>query len=158
MAISSKYWRGIRVLGYVLFGIYLITLAWASLNPEPIDGSGPIRKFVAWVLNFTTVDPNLQWLDYNRLEALANILLYVPLGIGLALIFRRVPWWADLLLGVAVTASAESIQRWFLPDRFGTWADVIYNSIGVAIGVISARSIAALRSRLRERGSASPVE
>ena len=156
--ISSLSWRRIRLTGYLLFAIYLVTLAWASFNPEPIDGSGPIRQFVAWVLNFTSIDPNLKWLDYNRLESLANILLYVPLGLGLALIFKRLPWWADILLGVTVTLTAEGVQRWLLPDRFATWADVLNNSIGVAIGVISARSIVALVRLRRAQGSASPVE
>ena len=150
--VSSATWLRIRVTGYASFVLYLITLAWASFNPEPIDGSGPIRQFVAWVLNFTSVDPNLKWLDYNQLETLANILLYVPLGVGLALIVRRLPWWAAILIGVAVTLTAEGVQRWLLPDRFATWADVLHNSIGVVIGVISARSIVALARRLRARG------
>jgi glycopeptide antibiotics resistance protein len=146
--------RYLRLAGYVLFAAYLLTLLWASLNPEPIDGSGPIRAFVAWVLNFTAASKDWAWLGYNQLESLANVLLYIPLGLGLALIVRRAPWWLDVLIGVAITASAELAQFYFLPDRFATEADVLANSIGVLIGVISARSTLALRSQLRARGSA----
>ena len=150
----SQTLRSLRLAGYVLFGLYLVTLLWASLNPEPIDGNGPIREFVAWVLNFTAASKDWAWLGYNPLEWLANVLLYIPLGLGLALIVRRAPWWLDVLIGVAITVCAELAQFYFLPDRFATEADVLANSLGVLIGVISARSTLALRSRLRARGSA----
>jgi glycopeptide antibiotics resistance protein len=142
----------LRTVGLIAFAGYVITLLWASLNPEPIDGSGPIRQFVAWVLNQTAIDKTWHWLDYNNLEALANVALYIPLGVSLAVLLRKLPWWADALIGISVTASVELTQRLLLPDRFGTWADVLHNSLGVLIGVISARSIAALRSRIRARG------
>jgi len=141
-----------RLIGLVAFVVYAVILLWASLNPRPIDGSGPIRQFVAWVLNYTSVNKTWHWLDYNTLEALANVALYVPLGVSLVLLLRKLPWWADALIGISVTASVELTQRLLLPDRFGTWADVLHNSIGVLIGVISARSIAALRSRRRVQG------
>ena len=144
--------RTLCLIGYSAFAAYIVTLLWASLNPKPIDGSGPIRQFVAWVLNYTSVNKTWHWLDYNTLEALANVALYVPLGISLAVFLRRLPWWADALIGIAVTAGAELTQRLLLPARFGTWADVLHNSIGVLIGVISSRSIAALRSRRRVQG------
>jgi len=150
-AVLSKS-RTLRLIGYSAFAAYIVTLLWASLNPKPIDGSGPIRQFVAWVLNYTSVNKTWHWLDYNTLEALANVALYVPLGISLAVFLRRLPWWADALIGIAVTAGAELTQRLLLPARFGTWADVLHNSIGVLIGVISSRSIAALRSRRRVQG------
>jgi glycopeptide antibiotics resistance protein len=149
---STNAWRAVRWVGYLGFAGYLATLLWASLNPEPIDGSGPIRQFVAWLLNHTSVSKDFKWLGYNELEAIANVVLYIPLGVGLALIFKRAPWWLDVLIGVAITASAELAQRYFLPDRFATWADVEHNSLGVLIGVISVRSTLALRSRLRARG------
>lgn len=151
MALQSR-GKVLRFAGLAAFVGYLVTLLWASLNPEPIDGNGPIRQFVAWVLNYTSVNKTLHWLDYNTLEALANVVLYVPLGIGVAILLRRLPWWADALIGIAVTASAELTQRLLLPHRFGTWADVLHNSIGVLIGVIFARSIAALRSRRHAQG------
>ena len=144
--------RAARMVGLAAFAIYIVTLLWASLNPEPIDGSGPIRQFVAWVLNYTSVSKTWHWLDYNTLEALANVALYVPLGLSLAILLRKLPWWADALIGICVTGSVELTQRLLLPDRFGTWADVLHNSIGVLIGVISARSIAALVSRQRAQG------
>jgi len=149
---KTRLLRAGRMVGLAAFAAYLLTLLWASLNPEPIDGSGPIRQFVAWVLNYTAIDKTWHWLDYNTLEALANVALYVPLGIGLAILVRRLPWWADALIGISVTAAAELTQKLLLPDRFGTWADVLHNSIGVLVGVISARSIAALRSRRRAQG------
>ena len=146
----------IRGIGLTLFALYLGTLAWASLNPDPIDGQGPIKRFVAWVLSNTQQNKSLQWLDYNTLEGLANVTLYIPLGLGLALILRRLKWWADLSIGIATTVAVELTQKYLLPHRFSTFQDVLNNSLGVAIGValgfIYVRSTAALRSRRNAQG------
>jgi glycopeptide antibiotics resistance protein len=67
-------------------------------------------------------------------EFIANIGMFVPLGLllGLALPSRRgwVPFVAVPLGSVAI----EITQYLFLPDRFGTPRDVLSNSIGAIIG------------------------
>ena len=127
-------------------------LLWASLNRSPIDGNGPIRQFVALVLNVTQAHRQFAWLDYNVLEALANVCLYVPLGVSIVLFARRWHWLKQVLLGVAVTCSAELAQKLFLPQRFATIDDVLHNSLGVVIGVVSARCMLALLSKSPSQG------
>lgn len=138
-----------RKLGLAAFAAYLGLLLWVTFNPKPIDGSGFLRELVAMILNFTSATPGLEWLEYNTLEAIGNVLLYVPLGFGLVLIAPRHGWFTYLAFGVLTTTAAELAQRYLLPDRISAWQDVLHNSIGAALGVLAAKAVIALRSRLR---------
>lgn len=138
-----------RKIGLALFAAYLGLLVWVTFNPEPIDGSGVLRELVAAILNWAAATDGYQWLEYNTLEGIGNVLLYVPLGFGLVLIAPRHRWFTYLALGIATTSAAELAQRYLLPDRISAWQDVVNNSIGAALGVLGAKAVMALRSKLR---------
>ena len=49
------------------------------------------------------------------------------------------------LVPVLVSLLAEGVQRMFLPERYATAFDVLYNALGGLIGIFIAKSIARLR-------------
>ena len=70
-------------------------------------------------------------------EALANVLLFVPIGFLLRLALPRV--WSTLLLAVATAGSLgiEVVQYLLLPDRTPSLVDVLTNGGGTAIGLVA---------------------
>ncbi|MES2177449.1 MAG: VanZ family protein [Gemmatimonadota bacterium] len=70
--------------------------------------------------------------QFGGVDAFVNVLLYMPLGAGLALLGRkRVP---SMLGMVALTVVIELLQRYLIPGRNGAIGDVITNSVGGALG------------------------
>lgn len=130
-----------KAIKVVLLLSYLALLISASLWPTPVDGGGFIWYLTSEVLKFAQQISWLNWLKYNQLEALANMLLYVPLGIFLVLFIRKAPFWLLLISPAVFSFIAEGIQRFFLPARYSTLDDVINNSIGGALGVLIAAGI-----------------
>lgn len=75
-------------------------------------------------------------LDWSETEVLANIALFVPAGLLLAVVLQR----PLLSVGLCVLASVcieLAQQRWF-PSRVPSLADVEHNGLGAALGVLTA--------------------
>lgn len=91
---------------------------------------------------------------YTVLEFLANIALFVPFGLLLALAWPRIKTWHMAVLGLGTSGVIEFVQI-FLPTRFSTVSDLIANTAGAVVGCLFVRVIAALattpisRQRLR---------
>jgi len=128
----------------VLLGIYVIGLAVVALSPQnPIHGVDLSRQLEAL---------GLDWVTYTQLESFANVVLFVPLGLLIALLVPTKWWWAVILGLVLVAGGIELGQALFLPGRVPSLDDVIANSTGGLIGVVIAaiiRGIARATRRLR---------
>ena len=61
--------------------------------------------------------------------------MYVPLGATVALLLGRRWWPLAILTGSAVSACVEYAQR-SIPGRVPDPADVLWNTVGAAIGVV----------------------
>lgn len=132
------------------------TLAWTAiilaitLSPEqPTDG-GWVRDSLAWL-----AERGLPaWVTYDVIEVAANVVLFIPFGLFLALCLRgsssavgayRDPtlfiWPTVLALSLSLTI--EFTQATFLPARFATVSDLAANTAGALLGaslaVITAR-------------------
>lgn len=81
-------------------------------------------------------DPLADAVGFTLLEMLANIALFVPLGIVLG------AWWprrgAVVLVGVALSVTIEVIQLG-LDDRVSDPVDVAMNSLGTIGGFVAVR-------------------
>jgi glycopeptide antibiotics resistance protein len=130
-----------KVIKISLLVIYLALLVSASLWPTPVDGGGFIWQLTSEILKVAQTVPWLSWLQYSQLEALANMLLYLPLGVFLVLFIRKAPLWILLITPAVFSIVVEGIQRFFLPARYSTLDDVINNCIGGALGVLIAAGI-----------------
>lgn len=110
----------------VLLAAYLVVLTLIAVWPVPVDsGAGGLLRGITRVFPIAT---------YARIEFGANILLFVPLGILLALILRQ----RYLILPIALvsTVAIESFQALMLDKRTPSVMDIIANLTGAALGLL----------------------
>lgn len=120
---------------------YLVLLITASLWPKPVDSEGLVAAITREVLRFTSTIDLLKWVQYNQLEAIANVFLYIPLGIFLVMFWPNAKIWTLCLIPALVSLLAEGFQNLFLSDRYATVNDVFYNALGGVLGIFISASI-----------------
>ena len=148
MTTASAPLRPGRGILYLVTAAYLAFIAWLTLGPQPTNPS--TRGFFDSVIAVVnSVVPSLGF-DYNDLEFLGNIAIFVPIGFLFVAIFGRRFWWVALLIGVAMTCSIEWTQE-YLPTRVPDIRDIIANSTGTVIGVLLAIAAGFLRRAKRTR-------
>jgi glycopeptide antibiotics resistance protein len=146
-----------RELLLLIFVVYLSGLAAATLEPNrnsraqvaATDGL-ELRPNLA---SLTCTSPSLSRGSTARSfcvrNARGNFILFVPLGILLPLVWRRLRFWNGLLAALALSVSIELAQYVTRPwsNRLADVNDVILNVLGAALGL-------ALVSLLRVRPGA----
>jgi glycopeptide antibiotics resistance protein len=136
------------ILTVVTFA-YLGVVALITLWPQPPQ-PGQNLLFIRLLTALARIDA-LDWLTYSTIESLANVAMFVPIGVFFVLLFGRRYWWVAILAGMALTAAIETSQI-FIPGRVPDVRDLVANSVGAAVGVIAALVItlpAAMRLRTR---------
>jgi VanZ like family len=75
--------------------------------------------------------------DFDLMDATRNVAMYIPLGWLLGLMVRRPnPWtFSALLLTVAAVSATFEIAQLFVPSRFPSVDDLIFNTLGGALGL-----------------------
>ena len=138
----------------LLTGGYLAFVAWLTLTPQ-VDAAGHIS--VAYrVLDALHRRGYLLSIDDTELEFLANIALFVPVGMFLLLLFGTRLWWVALAASFAMTTFIEIAQR-SIPGRVPDERDLMANGLGAVIGVLIALVLtlpATLRRRRKRRATA----
>ncbi len=130
---------------------YLGLVAWITLGPQPLDS-----QQVAWLNRIIAEFDRHQataWLTYSRVEFLANIAMFVPIGVFLVLLMGRKLWLPAIFVGIALTFTIEFLQL-FLPTRVPDVRDLASNTAGAVLGVLVALVIttpAAMRERRHQR-------
>ncbi|QYJ05090.1 VanZ family protein [Nocardioides panacisoli] len=130
---------------------YLAFVGWLTLTPQPLDAGD--RAFILRVLAALHRRGYVEWLDYDRLEFLANIALFVPIGMFLLLFVGAGGWWIAALGSMAMTAFIETVQH-RIPGRFPDDRDLFANTVGALIGIALALLLtlpATLRRRRHRR-------
>lgn len=141
------------ILSAVTFA-YLGLVTWITLGPQPNTGSG---NSLFWaVLHFFSEHRSTSWLTYSRVEFLANVGMFVPVGLFFLLLFGRRLWWVAVLAGATLTVAIETAQL-FLPGRVSDVRDLVANTVGGLIGVLAALVVTAgsarrARARTAARG------
>lgn len=137
----------------LLTGGYLAFVAWLTLTPQ-VDAVGRI-SIIYRVLDALHRRGYLLAIDDNRLEFLANIALFVPVGMFLLLLFGTRLWWVALTASFAMTTFIEMAQR-SIPGRVPDERDLVANGLGAVIGVLVALVLtlpATLRRRRHRRAT-----
>lgn len=122
-----------RLLCLVLTLAYAVFIGLVTLTPAPFDDgvSGTIDR----VLSFFARHPMSAWITFDRLEFIANIGMFVPLGALLVILLGRSRWWIAILLCLGYTVFIESFQAIVLAaTRYATLSDVTANTLGGALG------------------------
>lgn len=124
--------------------MYLAVVGWITLGPQPINtGNG----YWLWrVLRFFSSHESTQWLTYDRVEFLANLAMFIPIGVFFVLLFGRRLWFLSVLSGVLLTLAIEFAQR-FIPGRVSDVRDLVANSLGTVVGVLLALVLTRAKAR-----------
>ncbi|HEY5785156.1 MAG TPA: VanZ family protein [Microlunatus sp.] len=133
----------------LLTGGYLAFVAWVTLTPQAYASEH--IAIIYRVLAAVHRRGYLLSIDDSRLEFLANIALFVPVGMFLLLLFGTRLWWVALVASFAMTTVIEVAQR-SIPGRVPDERDLLANGLGAIVGVFIALVLtapAALRRRRR---------
>lgn len=140
--------RATRRVAAGLLAAYSLAVVVIVAWPTPVDREA--HGLIIRVLKGLHRRDLLMFLGYPQLEFLANVAMFVPLGLLVGILFGRRLWGLAVLLGFGVSAAIELFQFVVLPDRFATVDDVIANTLGALVGALIAGAV--LR-RLRDRSS-----
>lgn len=137
----------LSLLTFVYLGfVGLVTLTPASAQP---NYSALAERVLARLESYPDLNPVTARLSVERVEFLANIGLFVPVGVFVLLLFGSRLWWVAIAGGIALTSAIETAQR-SIPGRVSDPRDVLANSAGAVIGVVLAL-VLTLPSTLRRR-------
>jgi glycopeptide antibiotics resistance protein len=130
------------VLTVVTFA-YLGLVGVVTLAPMPEHG----RESIIWrIVEVFSRYRMTQWLDFATVEFIANVAMFVPLGLFFLLLLGRGRWWLAILFGIALTVVIEFVQQ-ALPSRVSDPRDLVANSIGATLGVLVALVMTAAKAR-----------
>jgi VanZ family protein len=134
--------------------VYLGFVGWVTLTPA---SEAPIPlAFAVRVLDALHRRGIAETLTINRLEFLANIGMFVPVGVFLLLLFGTGLFWVAGISSFVLTSAIETVQR-SIPGRVSDPRDVVANTLGALIGIAIAVVLtlpATLRRRKRRRAEA----
>lgn len=120
----------------VLAAAYLLALALVAFWPSPVDqGIDVVNSWPVRLLESTLGLSRPE--GYDVVQLAANVVLFVPLG-WLAVALTRARWWQVALLGFLLSSGIEVGQALLRPDRFATLSDVVANTLGTALGALTA--------------------
>lgn len=124
---TPQAWRAV-LAGFLAF------LTLVGFWPSPVDQ--PVQGQLAGFLILIHALGVPSWIGYGFVEATANVVLFVPLGVLGALAFPKKPWWQIGALGLLVTGCMEMGQLLFLHDRFPSPLDLATNTAGCLLGFL----------------------
>ena len=125
-------------LSRALLIIYLLSLLWLTLFKLSYDISGVLLHHQSRSLNLVPFS-GLQRIGWS--EAVSNLVTFLPLGLLLAMTFATVAWWRLLLAALAFSATLETLQ-YALRIGASDVTDVVMNSLGTFVGLLTYRLIA----------------
>jgi hypothetical protein len=121
-----------RRLPKILLVVTVVAILAVTLWPNPEDGDGtPIARAIVEWLHAAGLPTAI---TFEAVEFTANIVMFVPFGLFLAMSMRRWMWPWTVVLGLAFTLLIEFLQAAFLPERFPTTSDLVANTAGALIG------------------------
>lgn len=112
---------------------YLLLVARITLWPQNPDVE--LDGLLGWAVDTLGVLGVDGGTAYSVAEAAANVVMFVPYGLLLALIARPGRRWLAVVVPALASVTIEVLQLSLLPDRVATVQDVAMNTLGAVIGV-----------------------
>lgn len=129
---------------------YAVAAGLVVFWPTPV-GRG-LNPLIFTVLHSLSRMGAPSWVDYSLMQNLANVLLFLPVGLLITLILPRSRWWLAIVLGCALSGFIELAQLLFLPERHASLVDVATNTTGTVLGCLLALAILRWFDRRPGRG------
>lgn len=133
----------VALVAYLLFVGFTVWLP-ASVSSKVTGLVGVMARWVAEA----GIAPYQQ--SAVVLEVLANVALFVPVGLLLPLAWPGLRLWQVTLVGGLMSVMIETVQG-LMPSRFPTLSDVIANTTGTFLGAVVTTVLLALLSRDPQR-------
>ncbi len=114
---------------------YLGFVGWLTLTPGTVAPTS--SDLVMRVLARLQREPELYWLTFDRAEFLANVALFVPVGVFLLLLVGTRFWWVAVLAAFMMSGAIETAQQ-SIPGRVPDQRDVFANQMGASVGILVA--------------------
>jgi glycopeptide antibiotics resistance protein len=122
---------------------YLGLVGWLTLTPQSsFTHSSPLWSLAELFARYSATE----WLTFARLEFLANIAMFVPLGLFLVLLLGRAQWWLAMICGLVLTLAIEFAQQ-FIAGRVSDPRDLVANTLGALLGTVLALVLTAAKAR-----------
>lgn len=145
---SQRLWK-------LILAAMMVPLALIAFWPSPVDQ--PVSGTLSAVLDYLHHHGVPQWINYRFVEASANVVLFLPLGIVGTLAFPGKAWWQIGSLGLLVSGCIELGQLLFLHDRFSSPVDIMTNTLGAFLGTLLVRLLIK-RGGVRRLSATDPSE
>lgn len=134
---------------------YLVFVGFMTLGPQPLGASS---EGLLWrALDVLASHSATSWITYSAVEFTANILMFVPIGLFLLLLFGRRFWWLAILVGFTLTVGIETTQL-YIPGRVSDIRDIISNTTGAVAGVMAGLVLTAGKARRIKRTRISGIQ
>ena len=115
----------------VALAAYTVLVSWLLLSPTSAAPSAAVNWLVDLAVHLglpgSLVSP-------SRVEFLSNVAVMVPAAVLAGLIWTRQNWRDWAAFGFVIAGTVELVQGLFLPGRTATFADVVANTLGMALG------------------------
>lgn len=128
----------LREIGMLLFVMTVFSILSVTLRPPmgwgmPLSGDRAVPNLVPFKM-FRVYKVFYGWGEflYIIINFLGNMLVFLPLGLFPALLFRKTSWWRSTLVGGGISVFVECGQYFLM--RQSDIDDVILNTIGSLSG------------------------
>ena len=146
--------RGLRLLAALA-----VVIAVAALTLAPRAFVAPVKALFLRGMEVVSA-PLMALIPAAEADRIMNTLLFVPLGATIAMLLGRRAWPVALFAGFALSLGVELFQT-SIPGRVPDAEDVLWNTVGGAIGVfvvVGIRMLGALVTRvIRARRASQPA-
>lgn len=121
--------RGLKWTTRLLFLEYLCLLLILAVLTRKVQGERLFDFSLFWSYR------SVRKIGYRLLllQIVANVTMFIPIGILLGCIMREIKWWKVLLIGGGFSLLIESFQ-FFFKRGFAEFDDVFHNVLGCMIG------------------------
>ena len=101
----------------------------------------PLAGLLTDLIEAVRGHPLTAGITYMHIEGAANVLLFVPLGLMVALLLPVHRWWLAGVAGALTSTAIETVQYLALSQRQASLGDVVNNTLGAVLGAVTIRVV-----------------